>query len=196
MLLLTLSLGIGLLAAARAKRQNPNLSTGQVLTTGALAAAGTYAVGKVVVNTVNHLRLHYSSARVFISYHHAPHEALKGTLAAIAESGALGVPLEDRSVTKRIRTKDDARIRADLTRRIRHDTDIVVVLVGPTTASRRYVNHEAQVAVAEGKPIVVVKTDKAARAPQVVYGQNVHWSHVSNPDSIVAAVKAAKRELL
>lgn len=206
MLPLLFGFAVGAATAAVVARRHPQSSPGQRilagLGAGALAGAGTAALQDAVASADNELDdqpfldwLEFDPpTRLFISHHHADEGPLKEALAELAESGELGLDYEDRSVRRRIRSRDPSRIRADLTRRVRHETDVLVVLAGQKTAERPYVRHEVDQALAVAKPVVVVKTHRSARVPDSLYGKGAHWSSINNLDGVATALARAARD--
>lgn len=181
---------VGAFAAHRHNKKNPDASLADSLFVGAVCGGVTFGTLKAAEAALEWYRFK-TRPRVFISHHHEPDGEFKEELGELGEDGALGFSFEDVSVTAPIKSTDPSRIRADLTRRLRHETDILVVLIGEETHEREYVLHEIDVAQEEGMPIVAVKLDRSNPTPDSLYGAGASWAMSKNYDAIRRAIENA-----
>lgn len=168
------SLFVGGAAVLIRKNTDPNATWGEALVAGAAWGGATYGIGAIGTAVYDEYQSS-TNPRTLVSHHHGPDGWYKDLLAdeGSADDGAFR--FRDKSPTKRIRTQDPSRIRADLTRRVR-ESDQLVVVVGKQTHKRPYVRHEIAVAVEEQKPVVAVKLDRRYKSPPELLGVGAIWS--------------------
>lgn len=182
------AIGVGVIAAIAHARNRSDTSLQEAALQGVAWGCGAYAAGRIAQLVSDEVRAK-NCPRVFMSYHHGADSEIKEAIATLGEEGSAGFEFEDVSVTKRIRSRRGARIRADLTRRVR-GADKVLVVIGKQTHARRYVHHELDVALEEGKPIVAVKLGASFKVPPQLYGSGVQWAG-PNAESIRRALRRA-----
>lgn len=126
--------------------------------------------------------------RIFVSYYYDKDRTLKRLLKAWSKNDKFDIEFEDMSADISLATKTDDELEQELTTRI-NESDIVLVLIGSSTHSRKWVNYEVREAVRLAKPIVAVKQSKSDIAPKELKGVGASWVYGFKAKKVSKALK-------
>lgn len=126
--------------------------------------------------------------RVFISYYYEKDRAIKRLLKAWSKNDKFDIEFEDMSADVSLATKTEDDLKQELTARIK-ESDIVLVLIGSNTHSRKWVDYEVEEAVRLAKPIVAVKQDRSNISPKKLKGVGAKWVYGFRAKKVSKALK-------
>lgn len=140
------------------------------------------AIAKKVVDEL------FRPSKVFISYYYDKDSSLKRLLKAWSHNRKFDIQFEDVSADVFLDTKTDQELANQLTKRI-EKADVVLVLIGDFTHSRKWVRYEIKEAVRLSKPIVVVKQKRSHISPPELKGVGAHWVYGFKAQKVNKALK-------
>lgn len=144
-------------------------------------------IGAVV--TIDKLLGHlFRKKKVFISYYYAKDRAIKRLITAWSKNDKFDIDFEDSSADVSLDIQSDEELRTELTNRIRK-SDIVLVLIGDTTHSRKWVKYEIREAERLRKPIVAVKQSRNHISPMELKGIGANWVYGFRAKKVSDALK-------
>lgn len=126
--------------------------------------------------------------KIFISYYYDKDRALKRLLKAWNKNEKFDVEFEDVSADVSLTTRTDQELQTELTKRIQK-ADVVLVLVGSRTHTRKWVSYEIKEAVRLSKPIVAVKQKRSHLSPKELKGVGANWVYGFQARKIINALK-------
>jgi antiphage defense system Thoeris ThsB-like protein len=130
----------------------------------------------------------FAKKKIFISYYYDKDKTLKRLLNAWSKNDKFEIEFEDMSADVSLDTKTDKGLGKELTRRIKK-SDIVLVLVGNKTYSRKWVKYEIKEAVRLSKPIVAVKQSRDHISPAELKGVGANWVYGFRAQKVSDALK-------
>lgn len=130
----------------------------------------------------------FRKKKIFISYYYDKDRALKRLLNAWSKNDKFDIDFEDTSADVSLDTSTDEELEYELTKRIKN-SDIVLVLIGDNTHSRKWVKYEIREAVRLQKTIVAVKHRKSSKSPTVLKGVGAHWVYEFRAKKVSDAIK-------
>lgn len=142
----------------------------------------------VLVTTNKLVNELFRENRIFVSYYYEKDRALKRLLKAWSKNDKFDIQFEDMSADISLATNTDNELKQELTKRIK-ESDIVLVLIGSSTHSRKWVNYEVREAVRLSKPIVAVKQDRSALSPRELKGVGANWVYGFRAKKVSKALK-------
>jgi hypothetical protein len=147
-----------------------------------LGGLGVIAVLDRLVGTL------FGPKKIFVSYYYDKDRDLKRLLQAWSKNDKFDIEFEDMSADVSLGTKTDEELERELTIRIKR-SDVVLVLIGSSTHSRKWVNYEIKEAVRLSKPIVAVKQDKNHISPKELKGVGANWVYGFRAKKVSKALK-------
>lgn len=130
----------------------------------------------------------FSKKRIFVSYYYEKDRALKRLLKAWSKNDKFDIEFDDMSADVSLTMKTARELEQELTTRINR-SDIVLVLIGSSTHSRKWVNYEIKEAVRLSKPIVAVKQDRSHVFPKELKGVGANWVYGFRAKRVSKALK-------
>lgn len=130
----------------------------------------------------------FRKKRIFVSYYYEKDRALKRLLKAWSKNDKFDIEFDDMSADISLATKTDDELEKELTTRI-EESDIVLVLIGSRTHSRKWVSYEVREAVRLAKPIVAVKHDRSNISPKELKGVGASWVYGFRAKKVSKALK-------
>lgn len=124
---------------------------------------------------------------VFVSYCHPEQANYRSLLMAWDAHEGIDFKFALGSPTETIPGSDDE-VRRELKRRMK-DSDCLLILVGPETCGRPWVEWEVATAVDLGIPLVAVKLEKFHEGPSSLYGNEAIWVYGFEQKKIVKALR-------
>ncbi len=147
-----------------------------------LAGAGVVALAKKAFDSF------FAETKIFVSYYYKDERSLKRLLKAWSNNDKFKLSFKDTSADVSLQTANDDELKKELTNRIKK-SDLVLVLIGKKTHSRKWVSFEISEAVRLGKPLIVVKQKKQQRAPSELKSVGAKWVYAFKAERIHAAVQ-------
>lgn len=132
----------------------------------------------------------FGKKKIFISYYYDKEKTLKRLLSAWSKNRKFDIEFEDTSADISLNTKTDEDLGRELTRRI-SNSDLVLVLIGNKTHSRKWVKYEINEAVRLKKPIVAVKQSRNHISPKELKGVGANWVYGFRAKKVSDAIKNA-----
>lgn len=148
----------------------------------ALSVLGSLVVADRLVGAL------FRKKRIFVSYYYEKDRAIKRLLKAWSKNDKFDIEFDDMSADVSLATKTDDELKQELTARI-SESDIVLVLIGSNTHSRKWVDYEVEEAVRLAKPIVAVKQDRSNISPKKLKGVGANWVYGFQAKKISKALK-------
>lgn len=130
----------------------------------------------------------FRKKRIFVSYYYEKDRAIKRLLKAWSKNDKFDIEFEDMSADVSLATKTDDELKRELTARI-NKSDIVLVLIGSHTHSRKWVDYEVGEAVRLAKPIVAVKQNRSNTSPKKLKGAGADWVYGFRAKKVSKALK-------
>lgn len=130
----------------------------------------------------------FGPTKIFISYYYDKDSSLKRLLKAWSKNEKFDIEFEDMSADVSFNTTTDEELKLELTKRIKK-SDIVLVLIGSNTYSRKWVKYEIKEAVRLSKPIVAVKQDRSHISPSELKGIGANWVYGFQARKVSSAIK-------
>lgn len=127
--------------------------------------------------------------RIFISYYYKDDKSLKRLLKAWNKNKRFDLEFEDTSADISLDTSSDDELKQQLTKCIKK-SDVVLVLVGAKTHSRKWVKYEIQEAVRLSVPIVAVKKIKGYSSPNELKSVDAKWVYGFKARKVTDAIKS------
>lgn len=147
-----------------------------------LGGLGVIAVVDRLVGTL------FGPKKIFVSYYYDKDKALKRLLKAWSKNDKFDIEFDDMSADVSLNTKTDTELERELTLRIKR-SDVVLVLIGSSTHSRKWVSYEIKEAVRLSKPIIAVKQDKHHISPKELKGVGASWVYGFRAKKVSKALK-------
>jgi len=116
----------------------------------------------------------FGKKKIFISYYYDKDKTLKRLLNAWSKNDKFNIDFEDTSADVSLDTKTDEELGKELTKRIKN-SDIILVLIGNKTHSRKWVKYEIKEAIRLHKPIVAVKQSRNHISPTELKSIDANW---------------------
>ena len=132
----------------------------------------------------------FGRKKIFISYYYEKEKTLKRLLSAWSKNKKFDIEFEDTSADISLNTKTDEDLGRELTRRI-ESSDLVLVIIGNKTHSRKWVKYEINEAVRLKKPIVAVKQSRNHISPKELKGVGASWVYGFRAKRVSDAIKNA-----
>lgn len=130
----------------------------------------------------------FRKKRIFVSYYYEKDRAIKRLLKAWSKNDKFDIEFDDVSADVSLTTKTDDELKQQLTARI-NESDIVLVLIGSNTHSRKWVDYEVGEAVRLAKPIVAVKQNRSNISPRKLKGVGANWVYGFQAKKVSNAIK-------
>lgn len=130
----------------------------------------------------------FGPRKIFVSYYYDKDKALKRLLKAWSKNDKFDIEFDDMSADVSLNTKTDEELGRELTLRIKR-SDVVLVLIGSRTHSRKWVSYEIKEAVRLSKPIVAVKQNRNHISPKELKGVGASWVYGFRANKVSKALK-------
>jgi hypothetical protein len=110
--------------------------------------------------------------KIFVSYHSKNDSKYKNLLNAWQKNQDFEFDFHDTSVGVSIKTTNESRVKAGITRKI-NESNLILCIVGEETHQRPMVNWELEKAKELGKKLIIVKIKSHYKAPECLLGSNI-----------------------
>lgn len=131
----------------------------------------------------------FGEKKIFVSYYYDKDKTLKRLLNAWSRNDKFNIDFIDTSADVSLDTKTERELSEELSKRIKN-SDIVLVLIGNKTHSRKWVKYEIKEAIRLHKPIVAVKQNRNHISPSELKGVGVNWVYGFRARKVSAAIKS------
>lgn len=126
--------------------------------------------------------------KVFVSYYYRDDNRYKNLLSAWSANDKFDIEFEDVSADVSINSKDAAVLKRVLSRKIA-ESDVLLVLVGEKSYSRRWVRWEITKAKELQKRIVAVKVKPEYQSPKGLLSSGAVWARSFEYEAIKNAIE-------
>lgn len=130
----------------------------------------------------------FGKKKIFISYYYDKDKTLKRLLSAWSKNDRFDIEFDDTSADISLKTTTDDELGRELTNRI-SKSDMVLVLIGNKTHSRKWVKYEINEAIRLKKPIVAVKQSRDHISPKELKGVGASWVYGFRAKKVSHAIK-------